>query len=61
MILPPLAAEPIPVGVEMRSLPDPLQWVIGVALRANGLHTPAVHAFLGVISSMNLFATASVV
>jgi DNA-binding transcriptional LysR family regulator len=48
-ILPRLAAEPVPPGVKICSLPDPLERVIGVALRANGLHTPAVYAFLDAI------------
>ncbi|MFQ3613501.1 MAG: LysR family transcriptional regulator [Cyanobacteriota bacterium] len=59
-ILPRLAAEPVPVGVQIRSLPDPLERVIGVALRANGLHTPAVYAFLDAIRGTGLFATVSV-
>lgn len=48
-ILPRLAAEPIPDGVHVCSLPVPCQRVIGVAVLANALHTPAVFAFLDVL------------
>jgi DNA-binding transcriptional LysR family regulator len=45
-ILPQLAAEPIPPGVEMRSLPVRLERIIGVAIVADALQAPAVFAFL---------------
>jgi DNA-binding transcriptional LysR family regulator len=45
-ILPRLAAEPIPTGVQVLSLPVPLVRIIGVAILAEVLHTPAVYAFL---------------
>lgn len=45
-VLPRLAAEPIPAGVQVYSLPVPLDRVIGVAVLAEALHPPAVYAFL---------------
>lgn len=45
-ILPRLAAEPIPAGVQVYSLPVPLERVIGVAVLADALQVPAVFAFL---------------
>ncbi len=45
-ILPRLAAEPIPAGVQVYSLPVPLERVIGVAVLAGALQVPAVFAFL---------------
>ena len=48
-ILPRLAAMPIPETVESRSLPVPLERVIGVAILANTLPTPAVDRFLEMI------------
>jgi DNA-binding transcriptional LysR family regulator len=41
-----LAAEPIPEGVMVLDLPMPLERVIGVAVLADALHSPAVFAFL---------------
>ena len=48
-ILPRLAAEPIPAAVRVSSLPVPLERVIGVAVLANALLTPAVFSFLDVL------------
>lgn len=48
-ILPHLAAEPLPSGVRVYSLPVPLQRIIGVAVLANALQTPAVFAFLDIL------------
>jgi len=48
-ILPRLAAEPIPAGVQVYSLPVPLERVIGAAVLANALQTPAVFAFLDIL------------
>jgi DNA-binding transcriptional LysR family regulator len=48
-ILPRLAAMPIPESVESRSLPVPLERVIGVAILANTPPTPAVNRFLEVM------------
>jgi DNA-binding transcriptional LysR family regulator len=44
-IRPRLAAEPIPADIRVRHLPVPLQRVIGVAMLAGALQTPAVFAF----------------
>ncbi len=48
-VLPRLAAEPIPPQVQVFSLPVPLTRVIGVAVLADALHTPAIYAFLDVL------------
>lgn len=48
-ILPRLAAMPIPETVESRSLPVPLERVIGVAILANVPPSPAVTRFLEVL------------
>lgn len=45
-ILPRLAAEPIPPTVQVYSLPIPLERVIGAAVVAEALLSPAVYAFL---------------
>lgn len=49
-ILPRLAGEPIPAEVQICSLPVPLERVIGVAVLANALQTPAVFAFLDMLN-----------
>ncbi len=41
-----LAAEPLPPHVQVRSLPVKLERIIGAAILAEGLHSPAVYAFL---------------
>lgn len=51
-ILPRLAAEPLPQGVQVQSLPIPFKRVIGVAMLENALHVPAVYAFLDVLKQM---------
>lgn len=51
-ILPRLAAEPIPSTVQVFSLPDPLSRVIGAAILADGLHTPAIYGFLEVLKTL---------
>ena len=48
-ILPRLAAMPIPETVEIRSLPVPLERIIGVAMLSNTPPTPAANRFLDVI------------
>lgn len=48
-IIPRLAAEPIPATVQVYSLPIPLERVIGVAVLADTLQTPAVFAFLAIL------------
>ncbi|MBD1878010.1 LysR family transcriptional regulator [Coleofasciculus sp. FACHB-T130] len=60
-ILPRLAAEPVPTGVRVCSLPAPLERVIGVAVLANALHTPAVYAFLDAIRNTGRFAAKAAV
>lgn len=51
-ILPRLAAEPIPEEIQVCSLPVPLERVIGVAVLANALQTPAVFAFLDTLRNV---------
>ena len=51
-ILPRLAAEPIPSAVQVFSLPEPLSRVIGAAILADGLHTPAIYGCLDVLKAM---------
>lgn len=48
-IIPRLAAEPIPAGVQVFSLPVPLYRTIYVATLAEALHVPAVFAFLELV------------
>lgn len=55
-ILPRLAAEPIPTDIQVYSLPVPLNRIIGVAVLAEALHTPAVYAFLEVLKAHYLAA-----
>ncbi len=55
-ILPRLAALPIPPGVQVRSLPVPLERSIGAAVMSNVLQPPAVFAFLDVLRGTGLFA-----
>ncbi|MBT9315123.1 LysR family transcriptional regulator [Leptothoe spongobia] len=50
-ILPRLAAMPIPDTVESRSLPVPLERIIGVAILANVPPSPAVTRFLEVLKN----------
>lgn len=51
-ILPRLAAEPIPAGMQVYSLPTPIERVIGVAILADALHPPAVYAFLEILRTV---------
>jgi DNA-binding transcriptional LysR family regulator len=53
-ILPRLAAQPIPANVQIFSLPVPLKRIIGVAVLADALQTPAVYAFLDTIKHKSL-------
>jgi DNA-binding transcriptional LysR family regulator len=48
-ILPLLAAEPLPSGIRIRSLPVPFERVIGAIILSNALHIPAVFAFLDLL------------
>jgi DNA-binding transcriptional LysR family regulator len=54
-ILPKLAALPIPAGVVVRSLPVPLERVIGAAVLASALHPPAVFTFLDLLRGTGMF------
>lgn len=47
-----LAAEPLPAGVQVLSLPVPLERVIGVAMLADGLYPPAVFAFFDTLKQI---------
>lgn len=44
-----LAAEPIPPSMQVASLPEPLERIIGVAIATDTFQTPAVYAFLDVL------------
>lgn len=57
-ILPRLAALPIPPGIQVRSLPVPLERVIGAAVLSEALHTPAVFTFLDLLRGTGMFAAA---
>ncbi|MFE4106594.1 LysR family transcriptional regulator [Almyronema epifaneia] len=59
-ILPRLAALPIPAGVQVRSLPVPLERVIGAATLVNTPHPPSVKAFLEVLQSQGALAKTAV-
>jgi DNA-binding transcriptional LysR family regulator len=48
-ILPWLAAQPIPEGVQVYHLPVPLTRVISVSILVDALHPPAVYAFLDMV------------
>lgn len=48
-ILPRLSAQSLPPGVHLRPLPSPLERIVGAAILADSLQTPAVFAFLGVL------------
>ncbi len=52
-ISPRLAAEPIPTGVKVYSLPVPLFRVISVAVVRDALLSPAVFAFLDPLKGVN--------
>lgn len=53
-VLPRLSAEPIPVGVQVFSLPVPIYRVIGIAVLADALQVPAVFAFLDILKCKDL-------
>jgi DNA-binding transcriptional LysR family regulator len=55
-LLPRLAAEPLPANVQVYRLPVHLERVIGIAVLANALQTPAVFAFLDILKSANQLA-----
>lgn len=52
-ICPRLSAEPIPVGVQVYSLPVPLYRIICVAVLADALLTPAAYAFLDLLKKIS--------
>ncbi|MEB3294970.1 MAG: LysR family transcriptional regulator [Synechococcales bacterium] len=56
-ILPRLAALPIPDTIEVRSLPVPLERIIGAAMVSKTLQPPAVFAFLDLLRDVGLFAS----
>ena len=56
-VLPKLAALPIPEGIQVRSLPVPLERQIGAAVLTNVWHSPAVFTFLDLLKGTGLFAT----
>jgi DNA-binding transcriptional LysR family regulator len=51
-VLPRLAAEPIPASVQVYGLPVPLVRVVGAAVLAEAMHTPAIYAFLDVLKNL---------
>jgi DNA-binding transcriptional LysR family regulator len=55
-ILPRLAAEPIPDGVQVCRLPFALSRPIGASLLQNALRTPALYAFLDALQETGEFA-----
>lgn len=57
-ILPRLAAAPIPQGVQVYSLPIPLERVMAVAVLSNGLHVPAVFTFLEMLRKFDFYSLA---
>jgi len=58
-ILPRLAAEPIPVEVNIYSLPVPLHRTIGIATVAKALHIPSVFAFLELLRQFDFQSLAA--
>jgi DNA-binding transcriptional LysR family regulator len=53
-ILPRLAAEPIPPGIKVYSLPVPLRRLLGVVTLADTLLSPAVYGFLEILKAPKL-------
>lgn len=60
-IMPRLAAEPVPAGIQVCSLPIHLERIIGAAVVKNALHTPAVFAFLDALRNLGVFRTKAAV
>jgi DNA-binding transcriptional LysR family regulator len=48
-----LAAQPVPPGIQVRSLPVPLERIIQVAVLADALLPPSVYAFLDALKSFD--------
>ena len=59
-VLPRLAAEPIPAGVQVFSLPTPIYRIIGIAVLADALQVPAVFAFLDILKCKDLLTLKSI-
>ncbi|MGF1536169.1 MAG: LysR family transcriptional regulator [Elainellaceae cyanobacterium] len=59
-ILPRLTAMPIPSTVQVRSLPVPLERVIGAAIVANSLQPPTTFVFLELLRGSGVFANSGV-
>jgi len=55
-LLPRLAAEPIPEGIQVCRLPFPLSRHIGVSMIKDALHIPAVYAFLDALRNTGKFS-----
>jgi DNA-binding transcriptional LysR family regulator len=55
-VLPRLAAMPIPEGVQVRSMPVPLERSIGAAVMATVMHPPTVFTFLDLLRGTGIFA-----
>ena len=55
-ILPRLAAMPIPNGIDIRPLPEPLERIIGIAILANTQPSPAAAMFLDVLRERGRFS-----
>ncbi len=51
-VLPRLAAEPLPADLQIYSLPEQLERIIGVSILAEALHPPAVFAFLDLMKKL---------
>jgi DNA-binding transcriptional LysR family regulator len=60
-ILPRLAAEPLPAGIQVCSLPVHLERIVGTAILKDALHTPAAYAFLDALRNIGRFTTKAAV
>ncbi len=60
-ILPRLAAEPVPPDVQVVPLPFPISRPIGATILKDGLHTPALYAFLDALREKGEFSSAQAV
>lgn len=57
-ILPRLSAAPIPPAVQVYSLPQPLERIMGVAVVSESLHIPAVFKFLEMLKDFDFYTLA---
>ncbi|MEM9486064.1 MAG: LysR family transcriptional regulator [Cyanobacteria bacterium P01_F01_bin.116] len=55
-LMPELAAAPVPDGVQIYQLPFAIKRPIGASLLKDGLHSPAVYAFLDVLRETDNFS-----